>query len=348
MWKLQIIGWSLYFLLMFFSFLSRETDQSIAYTLMVKSFRTAVGFMLSYGLWLIYSRIFNKYTLPKLVTVAVCASLVLGILWTVLETLFFWLTLHGYDLHQSLQYKPRVAVTYAVTLLAWSAIYFGIEYWKQAQKEQRRTLQAKLMAETAQLEMLRYQLNPHFLFNALNSIRASISPDNQTSRQMITELAEFLRHSLLTKDDVLSTLEDEMEAIQNYLAIEKVRFEEALEINFCIDETTKGAMIPSFILNPLVENAIKHGFRSGTEVLHIRISAQYDTSRVDGTKKLIIEIANTGKLDNKKQTKDGAIGLKNVRARLEKQLPGQTMFTLEQKGEEVIACIEINPTGSAK
>lgn len=304
--------------------------------------------MLSYALWLIYNRIISKYSIPKLIPIVVCASLLLGTVWTGLETLFFWLTSTGYDLQHSLQYKPRVALTYALTLLAWSAIYFGIEYWKQAQREQKRALQAKLLAENAQLEMLRYQLNPHFLFNALNSIRASISPEDQSSKRMITQLAEFLRHSLLAKDDGLSSLEEEIEAIQNYLAIEKVRFEEALDVEFNIALSAKSVMLPSFLLNPLVENAIKHGFRSNPEVLKIKVSAKYKASSDHGVDSLVLEIANTGKLDIDKTVSNQAIGLKNVQARLDKQLKGKSSFSIEQKGDEVVVRIEIMTTGFSK
>ncbi|GAC17661.1 two-component system, LytT family, sensor kinase [Paraglaciecola arctica BSs20135] len=258
-----------------------------------------------------------------------------GMVWTSLETLFFWSTLPNFDLMYSLQFKPRMALTYTVTLLAWSAIYFGIKYWKQVQVEHQNTLHAKILAETAQLEMLRYQVNPHFLFNALNSIRASISPDNPAAKQMITQLSEFLRHSLMSNDKNQNTLSDELEAVENYLAIEKIRFEEALEVELNIDDKAKQIMLPSFLLNPLVENAIKHGLQTSPEILKINISAVLESDR------LVIEVKNSGRLNAQKTDKKDKIGLNNVQERLKKQLPNKSSFALYEENGCVVARIEI-------
>ena len=235
----------------------------------------------------------------------------------------------------SLQFKPRVALTYTVTLLAWSAIYFGIQYWKQVQVEHQNVLHAKILAETAQLDMLRYQVNPHFLFNALNSIRASISPNNQAAKQMITQLSEFLRHSLMSNDKNQNTLSEELESVENYLAIEKIRFEEALEVEFNIDEEAKNIMLPSFLLNPLVENAIKHGFQTNQDILKIKVSAALEDGR------LVIEVKNTGKLNQQTTVSENKIGLNNVQERLKKQLPSKSSFVLFEEQEWVVARIEI-------
>lgn len=335
LWKWQVIGWLLYFLLMFLTFLPRDSNESIGYIFVIKSFRSLVGFSLSCLLWLIYRNIINSHSMGKTVFIIFISSALFGVVWTVLETLLFWTTLADYDLLYSLQFKPRVALTYTVTLLAWSAIYFGIEYWKQVQVEHQNVLQAKILAETAQLDMLRYQVNPHFLFNALNSIRASISPDNPAPKQMITQLSEFLRHSLMSNDKNQNTLSEEFEAVENYLAIEKIRFEEALEVEMHIDEAAKQFMIPSFLLNPLVENAIKHGFQAGPEVLKIQVSAVLENNR------LVIVVKNSGNLNVKKTDEKEKIGLNNVQARLKKQLPDKSSFALYAENGCVVARIEI-------
>jgi sensor histidine kinase YesM len=335
LWKWQVIGWLLYFLLMFLTFLPRDSDESIGYIFLVKSFRTLVGFSLSCLLWLIYRNLINSQSMGRTVLIVFISTALFGMMWTVLETLFFWSTLPNFDLLYSLQFKPRVALTYTVTLLAWSAIYFGIEYWKQVQIEHQNTLHAKILAETAQLDMLRYQVNPHFLFNALNSIRASISPNNPAAKQMITQLSEFLRHSLMSNDKNQNTLSEEFEAVENYLAIEKIRFEEALEVELHIDEAAKQIMIPSFLLNPLVENAIKHGLQTSPEVLKINVSAIIDDNR------LVIEVKNTGNLNVKKTDAETKIGLHNVQERLKKQLPNKSSFALFSENGHVVARIEI-------
>lgn len=335
LWKWQLFGWLLYFLLMFLTFLPRDSDESIGFIFLVKAFRTLVGFSLSCLLWLIYRNLVSSQSMGRTVLIVFISSVTFGMVWTGLETVFFWSTLPNFDLLYSLQFKPRVALTYTVTLLAWSAIYFGIAYWKQVQVEHQNVLQAKILAETAQLDMLRYQVNPHFLFNALNSIRASISPDNQAPKQMITQLSEFLRHSLMSNDKNQNTLSAEFEAAENYLAIEKIRFEDALEVEFHIDEAAKHMMLPSFLLNPLVENAIKHGLQTSPEVLKIAVSAVLEDDR------LVIEVKNTGDLKAKKSDENANIGLNNVRQRLEKQLPKQSSFALYAENGYVVARIEI-------
>ena len=302
---------------------------------MVKLVRTLLGFSLSCLLWLIYRHRIHQQSVAKTAMLAVVSSALFGVLWTVFETGFFWFTLADFDLLNSLQYKPRAALTYTVTLLAWSAIYFGIEYWKQIQVAHQKMLQAKILAESAQLAMLRYQVNPHFLFNALNSIRASINPSNANAKQMITQLSEFLRHSLMSNADNENTLGEELEAAENYLAIEKIRFEEALNIEWCIDERTKPILLPSFLLNPLVENAIKHGFKTSTDVLKIKIHTRFENE------KLIIEVKNTGCLYPDQINEVGQVGLKNVQQRLEMQRPNKSHFSLTEKQGWVLARIEL-------
>ncbi|WP_299072730.1 sensor histidine kinase [uncultured Paraglaciecola sp.] len=335
LWKWQVMGWLVYFVLMFLTFLTRETSESLSYIFVIKSFRTLIGFLLSCLLWLIYQRLINSQSISKMILIIALCSAFFGIVWTALETTLFWLTLADYDLLHSLQFKPRVALTYTVTLMAWSAIYFGVTYWKQAQVEHQNTLQAKILAETAQLDMLRYQVNPHFLFNALNSVRALIHPDNPAAKQMITQLSEFLRHSLMSDKKSQNSLAEELQAIENYLAIEKVRFEDALDITFDIDESAKNVMLPSFLLNPLVENAIKHGFKTSTDVLTVIISAKLTADR------LFIEVKNSGKLTPSNTNKNSHIGLNNVQQRLEKQFPNQSSFLLHEANGMVIAGIEV-------
>ena len=262
-------------------------------------------------------------------------QLFFGVIWTALQVASFTQILPNYNWVKNLQYQPRTALIFAVTLMAWSAIYLGITYWRQMQKERENALEAKVLAEKAQLEMLRYQVNPHFLFNAMNSIRASIDEDKDRAKLMVTQLSEFLRHSLLNGETKEIPLREELEAVENYLAIEKIRFEEDLEIEFDIDEKAKDVKIPGFLLNPLIENAIKHGFQTTKKSLKIKVSAKLDNG------KLFLEVMNTGSLENNGNVDGTKIGLKNVRERLEKLFPDASSFELLEKDGFVIARIMI-------
>ncbi len=338
LWKLQVIGWFIYFVLMFVTFLSVDTPETIAYIFVIKLQRTLLGFTLTCILWQVYERIIDLQSPGKNIAVIFISSVPFGIVWTAFEVSFFALTSPTYDLSRALPRQPRTALVYTVTILAWSAIYLGFKYWKQLQKERENALDAKILAEKAQIEMLRYQVNPHFLFNAMNSIRALIREDNQPAKNMITQLSEFLRHSLLSGEKKEIPLREELEAVENYLAIEKIRFEETLEVEFDIDEKAAEFKVPCFLLNPLVENAIKHGFPASPELLKIRVSANLKDER------LILEVANSGKIAKNSNSNSNRtqIGLNNVSERLEKLFADKSSFELFEKNGFVIARIEIH------
>jgi hypothetical protein len=331
-WTLQIGGWLVYAVAIYITFVT-VTDNYWG-LFIIKSFRAVIGFLLTTILWRIYRRIINKYSLGAIVLIVLICSLIFGSIWAGLEEVFIWFRSTGNYNFDILRF-PKVALDYMMTTAGWSGIYFGIKYWQKWQTEQENVLQANFLADKAQLEVLRYQLNPHFLFNALNSIRASIDEDKTRAKKMITQLSEFLRHSLLSAEKKEIPLQEELEAVQNYLAIEKIRFEEKLEVEYEIEESAQDFKVPCLLLNPLVENAIKHGLQTSPKPLKIKISAKMENE------KLILEVANTGKLDNLHNSNGTKIGLKNVRERLEKLYGGKGNFEIKQDGKFVVAEIEI-------
>src|SRR5206468_3138547 len=129
---------------------------------------------------------------------------------------------------------------------------------------------------------------PHFLFNALNSLRALIGEDSCKAREMVTELSGFLRYSLLPASVADVALGEELASLRQYLAIEQIRFERALDVTFSVEPAAERYRVPSFLLHPLAENAIKFGVRTSPMPLRLRVSA-----RVAGNG-LLIEMANTG------------------------------------------------------
>lgn len=337
-WRLQIGGWLVYLILIYITFFSVADPDRFFSLFYVKAVRTVIGFGLTCLLWLFYKRMVRGHSLGRTVAVVLVSSIVFGILWTAIESFYWTSTDPSYDLAGNLPRLPRVALDYAVTVMAWSAIYFGIKYWQRWQTERENVLRANFLAEKARLDMLRYQLNPHFLFNALNSIRASVDEDAGRAKRMITQLSEFLRHSLLSGETKEIPLGEELEAVENYLAIEQIRFEDRLEVEYAVEPAAKDHKVPCFLLNPLVENAIKHGFDGSPTPLRIRIAARI---RSDG--RLVIEVANSGRLDGGGPASENGtrIGLRNVRERLEKLFPGRSSFGLSERDGFVVARIEI-------
>jgi two-component sensor histidine kinase len=225
------------------------------------------------------------------------------------------------------------------SFLGWSILYFGIKYWNQWTIERARADKADQLAQTAQLQMLRYQLNPHFLFNSLNSIRALITEDQKASREMVTELAEFLRYSLVNKGYSLVPLRQEIEAIRHYFALEKKRFEEKLIVEIQVDPEAEEYPVLSFLLHPLVENAVKYGMRTSPIPLKIKIRADIDSDE------LRIRVENTGSWKPQVEITDGegtGTGLNNIRLRLENAFPLSHQFTIGQEGDCVVALISIS------
>jgi two-component system LytT family sensor kinase len=159
-------------------------------------------------------------------------------------------------------------------MLVWSALYFGIKYYLLSQEEKQRYLKAVSMAHEAQLKMLRYQLNPHFLFNTLNAISTLIlDKDTQLANSMVMKLSRFLRYSLDNDPMQQVTVAEEIESLQLYLDIEKVRFGERLTLHFSVTPDAQDALMPSLLLQPLVENSIKYAVSQSISGGSIAVSA---------------------------------------------------------------------------
>jgi two-component system, LytTR family, sensor kinase len=345
-WFLQITGWLFYWLMVCITLLSvLPAGGSVFDLFRYKLVRAILGLLLSSGMRLIYKRFVKPQNYNAAVWASIICSVVFSFIWAYLLIIFYWSINERFDLSASYARLPETVLNYSIALLAWSALYFGIKFWREWQREWQRereqALESAALAQKAQLEMLRYQLNPHFLFNALNSIRASVKEDGNRARQMITQLSYFLRHSLIGVEKKVIPLREELEAARNYLAIEKIRFEKDLEIEFEVEEKAEEFLVPCFLLNPLVENAVKHGAPANSEPLKIKISARLEGAR------LTLKVANSGRLTNPQNLNGTKIGLKNVRERLEKLFGEGSRFELKEDGEFVVASIEISDAARA-
>ena len=199
-------------------------------------------------------------------------------------------------------------------MLAWSTLYFAIKYYRIFQEVREGALKSAAMAHEAQLKMLRYQLNPHFLFNTLNAISTLVLEQNTAlANRMVTKLSSFLRYSLDNDPMQRVTLEQELKALQLYLDIEKVRFEERLILKLDIEDAANDALIPSLLLQPLIENAIKYGIARAEGGGHLCISARVFAGD------LLMEVSDDGPgcelVDGEIPNAKG-VGLANTRERL--------------------------------
>jgi len=229
-------------------------------------------------------------------------------------------------------------------LIAWSFIYFAIKIRSDFEIEKEQNKQNVLLAQRAELQLLRYQLNPHFLFNSLNSIRALTLKDVKGARDMISELSEFLKYSVLTKNNLEISLNKEIEALKHYLKIEKIRFKEKLNIIYNISPEVEELPIPVLLLHPLVENAIKYGMQTADLPLEIQIKAFQKGND------FYLEISNNGRwIDhNEKEnfnTYGTSSGMQNVKDRLLNSYPGNHNFKIINKPGWVTIQIMIRGIG---
>jgi sensor histidine kinase YesM len=223
---------------------------------------------------------------------------------------------------------------YFVTLLL-SILFLLITYLMELKSQKEKTLTAIALANEAQLQMLRYQLNPHFLFNALNSIRTLVHEDISKADQMITDLSEFLRYSLSNEGHNEVSLEEEIEIIKVYLQIQKTRFEEKLEVDIDVKKDALKINVPCFLIHPLVENAVKYGLETSSPPLKIKITGDI----IQDT--LIIKVKNSGRLCSPLDSDCNGTGLKNVQMRLSHIFSESSSFELNEESQEVNAVIKI-------
>jgi two-component system LytT family sensor kinase len=221
-----------------------------------------------------------------------------------------------------------MVISWLAPILGWSALYFGIKFWQEWMVQKDKAEKAKALAQTAQLQMLRYRMNPHFLFNTLNSIRALISENKASAKNMITELSEYLRYALVSKNYETVPFKEEIESVRHYVNIQKVRYENKLDISLDIDPVAEERPIASFLLHPLVENAIKFGMDTSPMPLRIQIKANILQGR------LRIEVINSGSwVEPSDQDRRSGVGrgLDNVRRRLAEVYPGEHHFEIYEK-----------------
>ncbi|MCX6224038.1 MAG: histidine kinase [Bacteroidia bacterium] len=203
-WTYQLVGWIGFFIFMVAGEKLRMVQKGVIDNISPEKLLSlvlfcALGCALSCVLRFIYQDIYKKnYSVPTILGFILLFSVLFQIIHTLVEHLLYGLIVDG-KFSYKLAYLTFMAFLNLTIPFGWSILYFGIKYGNEWILEKERADKANLLAQSAQLQMLRYQLNPHFLFNSLNSIRALISEDQKASREMVTELADFLRYSLVSK-----------------------------------------------------------------------------------------------------------------------------------------------------
>ncbi|EAQ31324.1 MULTISPECIES: sensor histidine kinase [Idiomarina] len=333
-WLLQFGGWAGYALVNYIGSLMHEMRDIYGVVLVLGAYS---GFLLTLPLRYFYQRVWEWHPL-LLMFVVILASYITACLWAVVDNATYWeIYKFGFTPDSHLAYfKNNIAKFYIV--LSWSGLYFGIKYYRMLQNEKQKALMASSMAHQAQLKMLRYQLNPHFLFNSLNAISTLILvQDTAIANKMVNRLSHFLRFSLDNDPIKKITLKKEVEALMLYLDIEKVRFDERLEILIDVSDEAKRALVPSLLFQPLIENAIKYAIAKTEEQGVLSLKAYVERNR------LIVQLCDNGPHAPEQPEllmKNAGVGLKNTRERLAALYGDEFTFSMT-KNEPQGLCVEI-------
>ena len=216
---------------------------------------------------------------------------------------------------------PQFSLSWLGTQYHWNVLVYTVivgvlvayDYHRRATEQTLQTSELEARLAHARLETLKAQLHPHFLFNTLNAISAFIERDPRTARQMMAHLGDLLRYSLDHRDAQEVTLAEEMDLVQQYMAIQKIRFEGRLEFNTTIDEEALPGSVPNLLLQPLLENAVKHGVTKRNATGRIQINGR----RIND--KLCLEVTDNGAgLSDNYSSADWGLGLANTAERLTK------------------------------
>jgi two-component system, LytTR family, sensor kinase len=337
---LNTLGWLVFFLI---NYIARwqyinTLDQYLGF-----SSYYVVGYFVCFILRIFYRRLNIRVdSLVKVGIYLIITSYVFGVLWFMTD-LAVSILMFGFDRYKEIFAFRNLFVRSLlpwIIMIMWSALFFVVKYWREWNKEKDRAMEAEILLHESELKLLRYQLNPHFLFNSLNSIRALTLKDPSLVRDMVTELSEFLKYSLLSKNKQEVPLKEEIKSIKHYFRIEKYRFQDNFTVEYSIDKFAEEFPVPVMLIHPIVENAVKYGMATSEMPLQIFITGRVDENQ------LTLEVKNSGSwaenIDKFSEKLVGTnTGLENVRRRLENSYPGSYTFSIIKNKNEVVVQIKI-------
>jgi two-component system LytT family sensor kinase len=337
-WNLQFAGWGGAFIWRAVSTLANQLPLDLLLVVLVE---IITGFAISLVLSVIYRQLIQRGALITWgMTAVVLASAV-----ALYSGIDAWLQGIYYSGMRETTFAQRIiglAFIDGTLLGAWSALYYAINFFLQVEEQADRLERLEAQATSAQLAMLRYQLNPHFLFNTLNSISTLVLlKQTEPANAMLTRLSGFLRHTLVSEPGAKVTVAQEVETLQLYLGIERMRFEERLRTEFAVDPEAANACLPSMLLQPLVENAIKYAVSPQEEGASITLSAQLVGRRLriavsdsgPGLREGPVRASGQGSLAGIGRTVSTGVGLANIRDRLQQAYGDDHRFDIRHPAE---------------
>lgn len=343
-WLFQLFGWGMFILVnLFFAYTFDKFDAKFVYRLLVF---LVLGISLSHVMRWVINRA-NILTKPVehqvlgFIFITFIFSFVLGASESFLLRAFDLLRKTGsegktMDFPKLLLYN---AFDFFIYLFIWNCIYYIYHYVRQSRRQQVDTLKLETLVKELELKTIKSHINPHFIFNALNSIRALIDENPMRARGAITELSNILRSSMQSDKLETVTFERELNIVKDYLALEYIRFEDRLRIEYDIDEDTLDQPVPPMMLQTLVENAIKHGISKQLSGGIVKIISDFKFNHHE------LVVQNTGHL-NGSYNADG-FGLTSTQNRLHLLFGEKANFTIQEINGGTVEAKVILPVAAA-
>jgi two-component system, LytTR family, sensor kinase len=331
-WIFQALGWGIFTLInIFFAYFFEKLNDVEAQ----KAFFGRVGIFVFLGLFathIIRFVIIQLNTLQKSLERQILQFFLLTILFSIIGSVFYTLLLSKFELLNKNDAKIFVvhpvlliltgAFYFSVNFFIWCLIYFVYHYVTKSRKQQLDTLQLETMVKELELKTIKAHINPHFIFNALNSIRALIDENPERARTAVTELSNILRSSMQTEKVETVNFEKELNIVKDYLALENMRFEDRLKVEYDIDEDTLDQPVPPMMLQTLVENAIKHGINKQLNGGVIKIISDFKNNYHQ------LAVQNTGYLNG--YVNGEGFGLSSTQDRLSLLYGDKAKFEIKQ------------------
>ncbi|HEX6915261.1 MAG TPA: histidine kinase [Chitinophagaceae bacterium] len=339
-WWCQLGGWSAYITVYIFFYLTIST-KDFPYFYHVLTLDATVGFLMTHTMRMLYktTRLLSLAIRQQIVYV-VLATLFFAFAWAFIvvsvESTFHWETRQMEEL-SIINKTIRTSLGQFLFLAIWNLIYFAYHFVMKSRQEQLGRMRLQSMVKELELKTIKAHINPHFIFNALNSIRALVDENPGRARTAITELSNILRSSMQAEKAETTPLERELNIVKDYLALEHIRFEDRLQVEYDIDEDTLDQPVPPMMLQTLVENAIKHGISKQVDGGTIRIISDFR----DNHHELIVQ--NTGRL-NGSYNHEG-FGLASTQNRLKLLYGSKASFQINDKNGNIVEAKVVMPVG---
>ena len=327
-WWCQVIGWSVLFAIsVFFAFtLSPVKPTSLFYESLVLTCLSGVVITHIMRLNIHYLKILDK-PLKNQVFAFIIITIIFAIFLGVISESIDQIVGYNQERFQKYSKLKRLLLSSFNSMwlvLFWNMVYYIYHFVERNRKQQLDTLRLEAMVKSLELQTIKSHINPHFIFNALNSIRALVDENPERARTAITELSNILRSSMQAEKMETVPLQQELDIVKDYLALEHMRFEERLQIEMDIDEDTLNQPIPPMMLQTLVENAIKHGISKQINGGLIRIISDFK----DNHHELVVQ--NSGKLNGFATVKEDGFGIRSTQDRLNLLYQGKANFDIHE------------------